>query len=102
MKFSAFHSATIVPSNLVPPVNCARKLIIINDGQWARNSYPCTILLPTEYSAHLWLTGGRHDCHNLPVHPEADADITLLDGEGVTSTLCILVSVCITQDNVIL
>ena len=89
IKFSALCSATIVASNLVTPVNSAHELIVINDGQWARNSYPCTILLPTEYSAHFWLTGGRHDCNNLPVHPGAGADITLLDGEGITSILCI-------------
>ena len=89
IKFSALRSATIVAANLVTPVNSAHELIVIDDGQWTRNSYPCTILLPTEYSARFWLSGGRHDCHNLPVHPGAGADITLLDGEGVTSTLCI-------------
>ena len=81
IKLLALGSAAIIATNLVTPVNSTHELVVVDDRQRARNSYPGTILLPSEYCPTLRLTGGRHNCHNLLVHPGARTDISLLDGK---------------------
>jgi hypothetical protein len=84
IELPAFGSATVVGTNLVTPVNSPNELIVVHDRQWARNSYPRTIFLPSEYRPHLRLSGGRHGCHNLPGHQEL---AQTLDGKVVASVV---------------
>ena len=83
IKLPALGSAAIIATNLV---NSTHELVVVDDRQRARNSYPGSILLLLEYCPSFRLTGGRHNCHDLLVHPGARTDIFLLDVKEITST----------------